>query len=238
MKTAFVAGASSDIGLAVCRRYVDAGWRIVAHYRAMRPEFECFLSENSHAVVSWRCDFSDLGALESALRDDPSFFTRADALIVLAACMPKTDFLSVTAQDIAATFAVNVIPGLLLMKTIGPAMVERGFGRIVHGSSIGVKFGGGKDSFCYSLSKHAQEFIPNAARKWAALNVLVNVARIGVTDTRAHAHFPQKNLDDRVQLIPAKRMATREEVAEALYWLGSEKNGYISGQTLPISGGE
>ena len=124
------------------------------------------------------------------------------------------------------------------MQAIGPVMAEREFGRIVHGSSIGVKFGGGENSFAYSLSKHAQEFIPQECRKWASKNVFVNIARIGATDTRIHAKINQKDLAARAKMIPTGRLATPPEIAEALYWLGSENNQFTTGETISIAGGE
>ena len=124
------------------------------------------------------------------------------------------------------------------MQAIGPVMAEREFGRIVHGSSIGVKFGGGKQNFAYSLSKHSQEFIPQECRTWAADNVFVNIARIGATDTRIHAKIKNKDMLDRAKLIPRGRLATPQEIAEGLYWLGSEINHFTSGETISIAGGE
>ena len=235
MRTVFVTGASSDIGLAVCRRYRAAGWRVIGHFRTPRPELEALAGPE---VEFWRCDLADTAALEAALAADPDFFTRADALVNLAADMSPARFETATAADILGTLATNLLPGLLLMRLMGPAMAARGFGRIVHASSIGVKFGGGGDSFCYSLSKHAQEFIPSTARRWAAEGVLVNAVRVGVTDTRAHRRFPGKSLAERERLIPRGRAATVDEMAETLVWLGSEANGCITGEVVTAASGE
>ncbi len=235
MRTAFVTGASSDIGLAVCRRYLDAGWRVIGHFRTARPELEALAGPR---FEPWRADFADTAGLEAALAETPGFFSRADALVNLAADMSPASFEEASAAAILRTLAINLVPGLLLMRIMEPAMAARGFGRIVHASSIGVKFGGGSDSFCYSLSKHAQEFIPSATRRKAAANVLVNVVRVGVTDTRAHLRFPGKSLADRVRLIPRQRAATPDEMAETLVWLGSEANATVTGQIIAASGGE
>ena len=80
-------------------------------------------------------------------------------------------------------FEVNVVPTVFIVQKLGESMSQRGWGRIVIGSSIGVKFGGGTSSFCYSFTKHCSEFIPNIAKIWSKNNVLYNVLRIGVTNT-------------------------------------------------------
>jgi len=236
MRTVFVAGASSDIGIAVCRRYIDAGWRVIGHFRTPRPELDALRSGKKLELLC--VDFAETSELKTMLARNDRGLMSADALINLAAAVPACDFLSATPELIHSTLATNLLPGIMLMQALGPAMAERGWGRIVHASSIGVKFGGGTDSFLYSLSKHALEFIPSAARAWASANVLVNVLRVGVTNTRAHGQFPDKCMADRAARIPAKRMATTDEMAELLYWLGSEHNGFIAGEVIDAAGGE
>lgn len=236
-KTAFIAGASSDIGLAVCRRYLAADHRVIAHYRTLRPELAALLAETD-AIEGYCCDFSDPHALEAALKGDKAFFARADVLINLAADLTELSFEDVTGEAMLAAFRTNTLPGLLLLQTMGPAMAARGWGRIVQASSIGVKFGGGRNSFTYSLSKHALEFMPAICRQWAALGVLTNIVRVGVTDTRIHAKVAGKDMTMRAAQIPMSRMATPQEIANTLYWLGSDENTYITGQVIAAAGGE
>ena len=56
--------------------------------------------------------------------------------------------------------------------------------------------------------------------------------------TKLHKKIKNKNLKDRVKLIPIKRIATVDEISEFVYNLSSEKNTYITGQTIAIAGGE
>ena len=237
MRTAFITGASSDIGLSLCRQYLSAGHSVIGHYRTQRPEIDA-LQKDWPNFQPFQFDFSDITGFEREIAEHPDRFTAADILINLAAEVRPARFENLSVDGILRTLSTNLLPGLLLMRVMGPAMAKRGWGRVVHGSSIGVKFGGGADSFSYALSKHALEFIPSICRDWAAKNVLVNVLRVGVTDTSSHAIFPEKDLNKRVSLIPISRMATPEEIANALFWLASEKNTYITGQIINVSGGE
>ena len=235
MYKALITGASSDIGLAVCRQYLEQGWEVMGHFRNHRPELDKLHSSN---FQGWQCDFSDQSGLEDSLKEKETDLRQVDALITLAAEIVPKDLFSTTTEDILQAILVNYIPSFRLMQIVGSAMLQRKFGRIVHGSSIGVKFGGGEKNFPYSLSKHALELIPSESITWAEKNVLVNVARIGVTDTRLLRAVKKNKIPDRIHKIPAKRLATTEEIASALYWLGSETNSYITGQIIPISGGE
>ena len=187
---------------------------MLAHYRTPRPDLEALAGAD---LELWQADLTDLEHLEEQIRSSPGFFRRADAFVNLAAAMPACSFAAADAKSILSTLAVNLVPGILLSRAVAAAMVERKWGRIVHASSIGVKFGGGSDSYLYSLSKHALEFIPGEARRWAAHNVLVNCVRVGVTNTRGHANFPAKQLGDRVARIPVGRMAEPQEIAGTLF---------------------
>ncbi len=234
----FITGASSDIGMAVCRQYLSEGCEILAHFRTLRSELELMAEQNPASVELLQMDFSDSANLESILTASRDKYLACDVLVNCAAILKPLRFAAVTVGNILEHFSVNVLPGLLLMRDMAPAMVNRGWGRIVHLGSIGVKFGGGTESFSYSLSKHALEFIPSEFKDWASMGVLVNVLRVGVTDTRLHISDQSKNISDRINLIPMRRMASVDEVAKTVSFFGSQSNSYITGQVIAISGGE
>jgi NAD(P)-dependent dehydrogenase (short-subunit alcohol dehydrogenase family) len=235
---AFVVGASSDIGLAVCMKYIENGWSVLAHYRTMRPELKALAYQYPDRLDLIKIDFSDINNLEANLLKYKSKYDTCDSMINCAATLKQGQFLDINTQHILEHITTNTLPGFLLLKLLVPEMTKKGWGRIVTLGSIGVKFGGGKNSFAYSLSKHALEFIPSDFKDWASNNILINVLRLGVVDTRIHSLDPLKNMDDRIRIIPMQRAATPEEVAKAIWFLGSECNSYITGQVIPFSGGE
>ncbi len=235
MRQVLITGASSDIGLALCREYLDAGWHVIGQYRTERSELDAL---GERQFTKWRCEFSNIENLEGDLKDDVFDISKSAAFINLAADLSPIKFSQATSANILDALSVNLLPGLLIMQSLGPKMAVENFGRIVHGSSIGVKFGGGESSFTYSLSKHTQEFIPQECRKWAEQNVYVNIVRIGVTDTRLHSKIPHKDMAARAKLIPAGRLASPEEIAGTLFWLGSDNNSFTTNEVIAVSGGE
>jgi NAD(P)-dependent dehydrogenase (short-subunit alcohol dehydrogenase family) len=233
-----VLGASSDIGIAVCKTYLSKGWDILAHYRNLREELRIIACESPTRIELLKIDFNDLKAIEENLKLHRERILGCDALVNCAASYTPEKFANITAESISTTFSINLIPGLLFMRDMVPSMISRKWGRVLHLSSIGVKFGGGSESFSYALSKHAIEFLPADYREWAAANILVNVLRVGVTDTRIHLNNLSKNIAERVRKIPIQRMATSQEIALAIWFYCSEDNTYITGQIVSISGGE
>jgi len=231
-----VTGASSDIGLEVCRKYLTEGYDVLAHYRTMRPELEEMSKKKQSEFCLTQCDFSEVSIFEGWLADNHEKLTACDVLVHCAGALLPKAYFEVTADDLLYHYKVNVIPASILFRELGVKMARRGWGRIVMLGSIGTKFGGGKESFPYSLSKHALEFIPGIWREWAAQDVLVNTLMVGVTETRIHS--PQKNFEQRISMIPMRRAATPAEMAETVYYFGSESNAFITGQVISVAGGE
>ena len=77
-------------------------------------------------------------------------------------------------------------------------MKSNRYGRIINTSSVGVKYGGGRDTFAYSLSKHVNEFIPSSLRDLSKYNVLYNTVRIGVTNTKIHKNIKNKSIKNKI----------------------------------------
>jgi 3-oxoacyl-[acyl-carrier protein] reductase len=232
-RTALVLGAGSEIGRATIKRFLDAEFDVLAYTSGSSPLGTGF--DSGVTVVA--LDLRDLESVEHHVRDSVRL-GEVDALVCLAAQVEPSSLASVTAKQLSDSVNVGALANYLFIGRIGPSMAKRGWGRIVIGSSIGVRFGGGADSFAYALSRHTAEFLPAVTREWAARNVLTNVVRIGVTDTAAHSAFTGRSFEQRVSLIPARRPADPSEIADYLFWHGSDSNTFVTGQVLAISGGE
>jgi NAD(P)-dependent dehydrogenase (short-subunit alcohol dehydrogenase family) len=134
---------------------------------------------------------------------------------------------------------INALIPSLILKYILKEMIKNKYGRILNCSSIGVKFGGGLNSYNYSLSKHTSEFIPSYFKKLAEKNILYNNLRIGFTDTKIHKKIKNiKEIKKRIRLIPINRSAQKREIADYIYFMVSKKNSFMTNQTVTISGGE
>ncbi len=232
-----ITGASSDIGIAVCRLYLAKKFRVLGLYNQGQLALTR-LAEGHPDLTLHQLNFESPKNIENFIQQERDQLFASEVIIHAAAMVKPVPFFDLTADDLLRAFTINVIPSLLFTRTLVPAMIDRGWGRIVNLSSIGVKFGGGSKTFCYSLSKHALEFFSADHKSWAAHNVLINTLRVGVTDTRMHNLNPEKDMNERVSMIPMGRMATPDEIANAVYWLGSEQNSFTTGQVITTAGGE
>ena len=183
------------------------------------------------------CNFSDINSNfdKDIMKKFPDNY---DSIINLVGYIDNKSFKNFDLDSCIKSLTINSIIPLIIIRNKSSYMIKNYWGRILNCSSIGVKFGGGKKTFNYSLSKHLLEFMPNIYKDWAKKNVLINTLRVGVTDTKIHNKINKKDLKRRIKLIPIGRMANTEEIAKFIYYLSSQENTFISGEIINISGGE
>jgi NAD(P)-dependent dehydrogenase (short-subunit alcohol dehydrogenase family) len=145
-----------------------------------------------------------------------------------------------TAESYAATFDTNVLGVLLSMKHELRVMLPQGSGSIVNISSTYGHVGAAGASV-YVASKHAVEGLTkSAALEVAGTGVRVNVIAVGATDTGMLTRFTNtaENKTALISTVPLKRLATPEEIAQVIAFVGSAKASYMTGSSIPVDGGK
>ena len=237
-KKIFIAGASSDIGIAVVEKYLMKGWQVTAHYNKNVNNLKKIKKKYYKDLNLFKFNFEKILQLENFIKKNKNFFRNYDAFVSLAGLNKPKRFEKINIQHLINHLNVNYFSAFLISKEIINFMKKRKWGRILFTSSIGTKFGGGNDTFSYSFSKYTNEFFPKFFKEKIQHNILYNCLRIGVTDTKIHKIVKNKNMKKRIALIPIKRLAKPNEITDYIYFLCSEKNTLISNEVLNISGGE
>tara|TARA_B110000881_G_C18394506_1_gene422750 strand:+ start:52 stop:774 length:723 start_codon:yes stop_codon:yes gene_type:complete len=237
-KNVLILGGSSDIGIEVVKNFLKLKWNVYAHYLKNKKNL-IILKKKYKSLKIIKFNFSDYKNLKVENHLKKTFNRNYDTLINLVGYTDNISFEKTNFKSLIKSLTTNTIAPILLEKILVKKMLSKKWGRILNCSSIGVKFGGGNNSFNYSFSKHCLEFIPASHKHWAKKNVLINNLRIGVTNTKIHKQMKTKlQIKDRIKLIPINRMAEPKEIANYIMSLTTEKNSYITGQTLAASGGE
>ncbi len=237
-KHVLVLGGSSDIGLEVIKNFLEMKWEVTAHYFKNNKKLKNLKSNYKNFNII-KFDFSKYKTPSIEKNMKKKFNKKYDSVINLIGYIDNKSFEETSLDSTLKSITANAILPILLEKFLIKKMLYKNWGRVLNCSSIGIKFGGGKYSYNYSISKHCLEFIPNSYKIWAKNNVFINNLRIGVTNTKIHKRM-KKNLKmkQRLKLIPANRMAEPKEIANYIINLTTSKNSYMTGQTLTVSGGE
>lgn len=145
-----------------------------------------------------------------------------------------------TVENYESTFATNVLGTLLSVKHEMRVMLAQGAGSIVNISSVAGKVGMAGASV-YVASKHAVEGITkSAALEGAAAGVRVNAVAPGPVATNMLDRFTGGSEDAKAGLlgmIPAKRAADADEIAQTILFVAGDKARYLTGQSIGVDGG-
>jgi 3-oxoacyl-[acyl-carrier protein] reductase len=234
-KKVFILGASSDIGREVVKQFLKNNWHVTAHYNSSSRKLKNIKS--NHNLELFKFDLKKIKNFEKFTNKNKKFFS-FDSFVSLTGYQKIKSFNKTTVKDIYDHINCNYLANFIIIKSILKKMDKKKWGRILLSSSIGTKFGGGSYTFAYSMSKFLNEFFPTEYKKYYKNNILINSLQIGLTDTKIHKKNKTKNLNERIRLIPIKRMAKTYEVANYIYFLCSAENQLITNEVINISGGE
>jgi 2-hydroxycyclohexanecarboxyl-CoA dehydrogenase len=138
---------------------------------------------------------------------------------------------------------INYKGCLRTTKALLPGMVERGWGRIVNIASDAGRVGSSGESVYAGAKGAVIAFGKTVAREVATKGVTVNAVCPGPTRTpmlEGMAGEGERGMKWKAALeraVPMKRLGEPADVAAAVAFLASEEAGYITGQTLSVSGG-
>lgn len=238
-KVALVTGAARGIGLATAKKFLAEGWRVAL----LDIEGELLgraLAEigQSEATLALTCDISDSVAVGAAMKAIERQFGRLDALVNNAGIAVFAPLMETSDADWRRVIEVNLTGPFLCSKAAVPLMREVGCGAIVNVTSISAVRASTLRS-AYGTSKAGLAHLTKQlAVELAALNIRVNGVAPGPVDTAMakQVHTPEIRADYH-DAIPLNRYGLEEELAEAIFFLCSERASYITGQILAVDGG-
>jgi 3-oxoacyl-[acyl-carrier protein] reductase len=159
-----------------------------------------------------------------------------DILILNGPGPPPGTFASTEGDAYEAALAAGVLPGVELCRLAVPAMRDRGWGRVVAITSVGVRQPIPNLILSNTARSGLTAFLKTLAREVAADGVTVNSLQPGLHATdRLQAVFGDR-LDDEVEAIPARRAGDPRSFGEIAAFLCSEQADYLTGAAIPVDG--
>jgi NAD(P)-dependent dehydrogenase (short-subunit alcohol dehydrogenase family) len=238
-KVALVTGAARGIGLATAKRFLAEGWRVaLLDIEAELLKAAVAALDDADKTLALPCDVSDAKGVAAAIGTVGQRFGRLDALVNNAGIAVFAPIMETSDADWRRIMEVNLTGPFLCTKAAAPLMREHGGGAIVNITSISAVRASTLRS-AYGTSKAGLAHLTKQlAVELASLGIRVNAVAPGPVETAMAkaVHTPEIRADYH-DAIPLNRYGLEEELAEAVYFLCSDRSSYITGQILAVDGG-
>jgi 2-hydroxycyclohexanecarboxyl-CoA dehydrogenase len=236
-KVAVVTGAASGIGRATAVAMAAAGATVAAADRDADGLARTVRTIGAGATAH-RVDLADKQAI-LALRDEVLAAHGLPDVIVNAAGFDRAEpFMDNDDALWEQLAAVNFLgPVRLTRAFLEPILAARRPVKIVNIASDAGRVGSLGEIVYAGTKGGLIAFTKSLAREMARYQINVNCVCPGPTDTPLFATLPEKVREGLIRAIPFRRLATPEEVADAVLFFASGRSNFITGQVLSVSGG-
>jgi 2-hydroxycyclohexanecarboxyl-CoA dehydrogenase len=241
-RVAMVTGAGRGIGEAIARRLAAEGAAISVcdlNGESAAGTAQGIIAGGGRALAV-PMDVTDSAAVRQAVARITQELGPIDILVNNAGWDKVEPFVQSTEETWDKVIAINLKGPIICTRAVLDGMIERGRGKII---SIGSDAGrvGSSGEAVYSAAKGGViAFTKTLARELARHQINVNCVCPGPTDTPLFAGIAESNprlMDALKRAIPMGRLGRPEDIAGAVAFLASDDTGFITGQTLSVSGG-
>jgi len=239
-KRVVLTGGASGIGRATAIRLVEEGCIVGIFDRdeegAARTVEKC--RSGPGEAFAYKVDIGEYAEVERAAAAFEAEVGPAELLANIAGWDEATPFLESDPALWDKIIRINLYGPLHLHHVVVKGMAERGFGRVLNISSDAGRVGSSGESVYSACKGGIIAFTKTMAREMAGRGVTLNVICPGPTDTPLFESFASQKLKDSLtRAIPLGRLGRPEDYPGAIAFLLSDDAGFITGQTISISGG-
>lgn len=241
-KVAVVTGASKGIGASIAKELGAEGAAVVVNYASSKEGADRVVAEinkDGGKAIAVHANISNKSEIEQLFAETRKTFGRLDILVNNAGIYEFAPLENVTAEHFHKMFDLNVL-GLILasqeaVKYFGPAG-----GNIINISSV-ASTSAPATSSVYSATKAAVDAVTRSlAKELGPRNIRVNSINPGMVETEGLHITGISGSDFRKEIesqTPLGRIAQPQDIAPAAVFLASADSGWITGETLYVSGG-
>lgn len=239
-RAAFVTGGAGGLGAAICRELARGGCTVAV---ADLDEGSARSVASVIGGTGVRVDVTDAASVAAAVRSATDAIGPLTVLVNCAGWDEFRPFLDTDESFSERVLAINLAGPIRVTRAVLPSMVDAGWGRIVNVASDAGRVGSSLESIYSGAKGGLIAFTKTIAREHARQGITANSVCPGPADTPlldtivGSGESASKVIAAMTRSIPMRRLAAPDDVAPAVAFLASEDAGYITGQTLSVSGG-
>ncbi len=236
-RTVLITGGARGIGRQMAIDFGNAGYNVIINYnKSEKAAMELVNELNSREIAcqAIRADVSDASQVEAMAK--AVAFGSVDTLINNAGIAHMGLLQRDSEEDFDRVVGVDLKGVWLVTRAFLPAMISRGFGRIINISSFWSERGSSTETI-YSAAKAGVNGLTKALAREAGAYVTVNAIIAGLIATDMNDNVPPDALIRIVDNTPVQRIGRPEDISHAALFLAEEKSSFINGALLHVDGG-
>ncbi len=243
-KVALVTGAGGPMGMGVAKRFAAQGASLIltdisGSRLAQGVEEVTPLLASGAKIHALRGSVLVEEEVDELLATSRTYFDRVDIIINVVGGLwldaRYTPVLEVQEERWDMCFTVNMKGIFYLTRKLAPGMLERKYGKIVNVSSV--EYAGAAGHADYAAAKAGVTSLTRSLAEELAPHINVNCIAPGIIRTLALRDVGEKVANEFAEKNLLKRMGEPEDIANAALFLASDESSYITGVTIPVSGG-
>lgn len=244
-RVALVTGGGSGIGRQICLALAADGRRVAAAdiQADGAAETAAMVTAAGGEAIGVTMDITSLDSVQDGRLQVVDELGPVEILVNCAGWDDLKPFLDTDEDFWDKVIDINYKGTLRTVHTCLPSMIEGGFGRVVNIGSDAARVGSSLEAVYSGAKGGVISFTKTIAREMARKAITANVVCPGPTDTPLldgiveASDDGEKVIGAMARAVPMKRVGQPQEVASAVAYLASEQAGFITGQTLSVSGG-
>ncbi|AEH09441.1 MULTISPECIES: SDR family NAD(P)-dependent oxidoreductase [Protofrankia] len=245
-RVAFVTGGAQGIGEGISRTLGARGFQVAVadlNFEAATATAAAVNAAGGKAIAV-HVDVTDTASVQAGVKAVTGELGPVEIAVNNAGWDDFLKFVDTTEEFWDRILEINFKGALRVTKTVVPGMLERGWGRIINIGSDAGRVGSSLEAVYSGAKGGIIAFTKTLAREVATRGVTANTVCPGPTDTPALRKFAdnagqdaEKVIAGMTRSVPLRRLAQPSDVAAAVAFFASDDSGYITGQTLSVSGG-
>ncbi len=241
-RVAIVTGSGSGIGRAIALAMAREGARVgvVDLNETGAQETVKEIQKEGGQAHPWKADVTKKAQVEAMVADVIKRWGTVHILVNNAGWDKVEPFLQSTEETWDKVLAINLKGQIVCTRAVLDEMIKNGYGKIVNIASDAGRVGSTGEAVYSAAKGGVIAFTKTIAREMARHRINVNCVCPGPTDTPLFATVASDNpklAESLKRVIPFGRLGLPEDLAPAVVFLASEDAGFITGQTLSVSGG-
>lgn len=239
-KVALVTGAARDVGGEIARTLAVEGATVAVNYMSSADEAQDVVKDivsRGGKAKAYKADVSDFTAVKSMVDAIAKDFGSLNILVNNAGLAKRQRFVETMPDDWKKQIDICLYGAIHCCHAAAPHLEAAKNGRIISVIGDSSRVGESGLSIVAAARAGVVALMKSLAREFGRSGTTANTLSLGMVETPHDRAFLEENREKLTRLYPVRRLGLPDDIAPMVALLASPRSGWITGQTISISGG-